>query len=229
MKTLPLSLLLIVGLTTGFSPQQPNDQIKKYRIKRVTSMAGISTKQKFVSDYDQRGNLIRKVGYRANGTQFLEETYKYDDKDNVIEAVVDGKKQTYVYRSDGQMLEARQFESGQLKAKHLSRRDAGDNVIEYSKYGVDGNLLERRLHTYKGKNVVMQTLVYGAGGNLASRVNYEYDGDRLSRQSTFGASGNLLRRNNYKRDQKGVVVEDLQTNERGEVVDRTTSEYEFYP
>ncbi len=259
--TLPLSLLLVLGLATSFGPQQPKDQkeqIRKHNIKRITSMAGISTKEKFVSDYDRRGNLIRKVGYRANGNPFLEETYEYDDKDNVIESVVDGKKQTYAYKynSDGQMLEARQFDSagtlkqrteyilddrgqlnesiiysgtGELKARYVSRRDAGGNVIEYSKHGADGSLLEKRVHRYQSKNIVMQTLIYGPTGNLTSRIMYEYDGDRLIQRSTYEANGKLRRRNMYRRDQKGVVVEDLQTNEKGEPVDRATSEYELYP
>ena len=102
-------------------------------------------------------------------------------------------------------------------------------MIEQSKFGANGNLLERQLHTYQGNNVVSQTLIYGPDENLTSRITYEYQGERLARKSTYGANGNLVRRNVYKRDQKGLVTEDLQANEKGELVDRTTSEYEFYP
>jgi hypothetical protein len=257
MKTLPLSLLLLISLTTGFGPQKLNDQkeqIRKHNIKKVTSMAGISTKQKFVSDYDRRGNLVRKVGYHSNGDQFLEETYQYDDKDNVIESVIDGKKQTYAYKynSEGKTLEASRFDSagtlerrteyilddagrvseslsysgtGELQAKYVSKRDARGNVIEYSKHG---SLLEKRVHRYQRNDTLMLTSIYGPNGELTSRITYEYDGDRLIQQSTYEANGNLLRRNKYRRDQKGVVVEDLQTNEKGQPVDRTTSEYELY-
>ena len=94
MKTLPLSLLFVIGLA-AYQPGFQTDQIRKANIKRVTSLVGITTKQKFVSDYDQRGNLIRRVGYGSDGSPLLQETYKYDDKDNMVEAVIGGKKYTY--------------------------------------------------------------------------------------------------------------------------------------
>ena len=231
MKTLPLSLLFVIGLA-AYQPGFQTDQIRKANIKRVTSLVGITTKQKFVSDYDQRGNLIRRVGYGSDGSPLLQETYKYDDKDNMVEAVIGGKKYTYSYRYNnaGQVLEARQFDSeGKLRERAELRHDGSGNMIEQSKFGANGNLLERQLHTYQGNNVVSQTLIYGPDGNLTSRITYEYQGDRLARKSTYGANRNLVRLNVYKRDQKGLVTEDLQANEKGELVDRTTSEYEFYP
>jgi antitoxin component YwqK of YwqJK toxin-antitoxin module len=231
MKTLPLSLLLIIGLAAYQSSYQ-KDQIRKANIKRVTSLVGISTKQKFVSDYDQRGNLIRRVGYGSDGSPLLQETYKYDDKDNVVEAVIGGKKRTYSYRytPEGHVLEARQFDSeGRLRERAELRHDGSGNMIEQSKFGANGNLFERQLNTYQRDNAVSQTLIYDPDGNLTSRITYEYESDRVARKSTYGPNGNLVRRNVYKRDQKGLVIEDLQTNEKGELVDRTTSEYEFHP
>jgi hypothetical protein len=259
MKTLPLSLLLIIGLAATFHCQQPSEkeQIRKANVKSV-SVAGIRMRRRIVSDYDRRGNLIRRIEFGPTGSPLSQESYKYDEKDNVIESVAGGKKQTYVYKynSNGQVLEARQFDSdgmlkqrteyvldgagqvietisylgtGQRNARSVSRRDADGNVVEYSRYGADGKLVERHLHTYQGKNTVRQTQVFGPGGELTSRITYEYDGDRLIRQTTYGTSGDLLRRNTYRRDQKGLVVEDLRTNGKGEPVDRTTLEYEFYP
>jgi hypothetical protein len=231
MKTLPLSLLLVIGLAAYQSTYQ-KDQIRKANIKRVTSLVGISTKQKFVSDYDQRGNLVRRLKYGADGSPLLQESYKYHDKDNLIEAVIGGKKRTYRYKHDGagQVLEARQFDSdGRLKERTEVRHDGSGNMIAQSKYGADGNLLQREFHTYQGNNTISQTLIYGPDGNLTFRITYEYEGDRLARKSTYGPNEKLLRRNVYKHDQKGLVIEDLQTNEKGELEDRTTSQYEFYP
>lgn len=260
MKTLPLSLLLIINLTAGIRAQQPNDQkelIRKANVKKVTSVS-IPKKQRFVSEYDRRGNLIQRVGSGLNGSPVLQESYKYDDKDNPIETVVDGIRHTYTYKYDdnGQILETKQFDAagklrlrteyivddsgrvretltytgtGQLSAKHVLKRDDEGNVIENLKFGPQGNLLEKQVHTYRGKNVVMQSLISGPNGNVTSKIVYEYAGDRLTRQSIYGANENLLRRNVFRRDPKGLVLEELQTNEKGEPVERTTSEYEFHP
>jgi len=232
MKPLSFSLLLIIGLAAGTQSQQSKyqkEEIRQLNIKRVTSV--VSTKQKFVSDYDQRGNLVRKVGYGPDGSTRVQESYSYDDKDNLVEAVVNGKKRTYSYKFDdnGQVIEARQFDAeGKLKERIELRHDGSGNVIEESRYGPDGKQLERQLHTYQDGNAVRQTMIYGPDGNLTSRIAYDYAGDRLARKSIYDPNGNLLRRNVYKRDPKGLVIEDLRTNDKGEVVDRTTSEYEFY-
>jgi hypothetical protein len=232
MKSLFFSLLLIIGLAAATQCQQSKyqkEEIRKLNVKRIMSV--VSTKQKFVSDYDERGNLIRRVGYGPDGSRRVQESYSYDDKDNLVEAVVNGKKRTYSYKFDesGQVLEARQLDAeGKLKERTELRHDGAGNLIEQSRFGPDGALLERQLHTYQSSNAVRQTMISGPDGNLTSRIAYDYAGDRLARMSTYGPNGNLLRRNVYKRDQKGLVIEDLQTNEKGELVDRTTSEYEFY-
>jgi Rhs family protein len=232
MKSLSFSLLLIVGLAAGTHSQQSKyqkEEIRQLNIKRVTSV--VSTKQKFVSDYDRHGNLVRRVGYGPDGSTRVQESYSYDDKDNLVEAVVNRKKRTYSYKFDdnGLVIEARQLDAeGKLMERIELRHDGSGNAIEELRYGPDGKQLERRLHTYQGGNAVRQTLVYGPGGNLTSRIAYDYAGDRLARKSAYDPNGNLLRRNVYKRDPKGLVVEDLQTNEKGELVERTTSEYEFY-
>lgn len=233
MKSLSYSLLLIIGLAAGTQSQQSRyqkEEIKQFNIRRITSV--VSTKQKFVSDYDQRGNLVRRVGYGPDGAMRMQESYSYDDKDNLVEAVVNGKKRTYRYKFDdnGLVTEARQLDAeGKLKERTELRHDGSGNAIEESRYGPDGKQFERQLHTYQGSNAVRQTMIYGPGGNLTSRIAYDYLGDRLARKSTYDPNGNLLRRNVYKRDQKGLVIEDLQTNDKGELVDRTTSDYEFYP
>lgn len=232
MKPLSFSLLLIIGLAAGTQSQQSKyqkEEIRQLNIKRVTSV--VSTKQKFVSDYDQRGNLVRKVGYGPDGSTRVQESYSYDDKDNLVEAVVNGKKRTYSYKFDdnGQVIEVRQLDAeGKLKERTELRHDGSGNAIEESRYGPEGKQLERQLHTYQGGNAVRQTMIYGPDGNLTSRIAYDYAGDRLARKSIYDPNGNLLRRNVYKRDPKGLVIEDLRTNDKGEVVDRTTSEYEFY-
>lgn len=233
MKSLSYSLLLIIGLAAGTQSQQSRyqkDEIRQLNIRRITSV--VSTKQKFVSDYDQRGNLVRRVGYGPDGATRMQESYSYDDKDNLVEAVVNGKKRTYRYKFDdnGLVTEARQLDAeGKLKERTELRHDGSGNAIEESRYGPDGKQFERQLHTYQGSNAVRQTMIYGPGGNLTSRIAYDYLGDRLVRKSTYDPNGNLRRRNVYKRDQKGLVIEDLQTNDKGELVDRTTSDYEFYP
>ena len=232
-KSLTFSLFLIIALATGTQSQQSKyqkEEIRKSNIKRVTSLAGVSTKQKFVSDYDQRGNLVRRVGYGPDGSTRVQESYTYDDKDNLVEVVVNGKKRTYSYKfnDNGQVLEARQFDAeGKLKERTEFRHDGSGNVIEESRYAADGRQLDRQLHSYQN-NVLSQTLVYGPDTKLGSKITYEFAGDRLARTSTYDANGNLLRRNVYKRNQKGLVIEDLQINEKDEVVDRTTLEYEFY-
>jgi hypothetical protein len=233
MKLFSLSLLLIIGLAAGTQSQQSKyqkEQIRKSNIKRITSVVGVSTKQKFVSDYDQRGNLVRRVEYGPDGSMRVQESYTYDDKDNLVEVVVNGKKRTYSYRSnDNGQVEAQQFDAeGKLRERTQLRNDGSGNVIEESRYAADGRRLERQLHTYQSNNAISQTLVYGPDTNLASRITYDYEGDRLARKSTYDPNGNLLRRNVYKRDPKGLVIEDLLTNEKGEVIDRTTLEYEFY-
>jgi len=231
MKSLSFCLLLIIGFAAGTQSQQSKyqkEEIRQLNIKRVTSV--VSTKQKFVSDYDQRGNLVRKVGYGPDGSTREQESYNYDDKDNLVEAVVNGKKRTYSYKFDdnGLVIEARQFDAaGKLKERTELRHDGSGNVIEESTYGPDGKQLERQVHTYQG-NAIRLTMIYGPDGNLISKIAYDYAGDRLARKSTYDPNGNLLRRNVYRRDPKGLVIEDLQTNDKGEVVDRTTSEYEFY-
>lgn len=260
MKTLPLSLLLIINLTAGIRAQQPNDQkeqIRRAKVKKVTSVS-IPKKQRFVSEYDRRGNLIHTVGFDLNGSPILRKSYKYDDKDYPIETVIDGIRHTYAYKYDdnGRILETRQFDSagtlrertkyiiddsgqvsetlfytgtGQLSARHVLKRDDEGNVIEYLKFGPEGSLLEKQAQTYQGKNVVTQSLIFGPKGNVTSKIVYEYAGDRRTRQSTYDANGNLLRQNVFRRDPQGLVLEELQINEKGETVDRTTSEYEFYP
>ncbi|HKG58450.1 MAG TPA: hypothetical protein VKB05_01635 [Pyrinomonadaceae bacterium] len=233
MKTLPLGLLLLIGLAGSFQAQQSNyqkDQIRRARIKRITSV--VSTKQKFVSDYDQRGNLVRRVGYGSDGSAILQESFKYDDKDNVIEAVIGGEKRTYSYRysSKGQAMEARLFDSeGRLRERTEYVVDEAGRVVQSLFYrGADGNVVERHLHTYQSSDVLSQTLIQGPNGNLMSRITYEYEGDRLRRKSIYGPNGNLLRQSVYKRDQKGLVVEELGIDEKGQPLDRTMSEYEFY-
>src|SRR5262245_61751792 len=42
------------------------EEIRQLNIKKITSVD--STKQKFVSDYDRRGNLVRRVGFGPDGS-----------------------------------------------------------------------------------------------------------------------------------------------------------------
>ena len=83
MKTLLLSLLLLISPATVLHSQQPNEQremIKKYKIKKVTTILSIPINSKFVGEYDRRGNLVRLVGYGSNGSPLTQETHKYDCK-----------------------------------------------------------------------------------------------------------------------------------------------------
>ena len=159
----------------------------------------------------------------------MQESYKYDDKDNVIEAVIGGKKRTYSYRynSNGQVVEARLFDSeGRLKERTEYVVDAAGRVVQALSYrGAD--VFEKQLHTYQS-DAVIQSMIYGSNGNLTSRITYEYEGDRLRRKSIYGPNGNVLRQSIYKRDPKGLVVEELEIDEKGQPLDRTMSEYEFY-
>ena len=235
MKSLAINMLLTLGVTIAVFGQEPNHQKEQLRaqgVKRVTSVAGGPTKRKTVSEFDRHANLLRRTVYGADEAQVSQEIFKYDDKDNVSESRLNGTKQTYAYKYDAndRLLEARQFDSdGKLQQRTEYLLNDNGQVTSSTSYAATGELKERRSYTYLNKNLPAQMLIQGPSGDIVSRITYEYSGDRLLRQSVYGPAGNLLRRHTYKHDQKGLVIGELQSNEKGEPLDRTTFEYEFHP
>jgi hypothetical protein len=97
------------------------EQTRVSKIKKVTSATTLyvggapsSITSKFVSEFDRRGNLVRRAGYGSAGAApLLEYRYTYDDKNRPIESRWDSQKSTatYKYNERGLAIEASLFDT----------------------------------------------------------------------------------------------------------------------
>jgi hypothetical protein len=217
-KAILFSVITLFGfllLNTLYSQQSDYEkgEMRRYKIKKVTTLIDSYTppatqshfQSKFTSEFDNRGNLVKRIGYDGQtGLALVEWRYKYDSRDHTIEAVSNGSTQTASYKYDnaGHLLESKVFDaggnlqrrqvfilnaqgkeiedkwydgSGNFTETHNSKYDSLGNLVEYSETKADGSLISKKVHTFNAAGNATQILVYGADGRLSSKTIYKYD------------------------------------------------------
>ena len=216
------------------------------------------TDSKFTSDYDNRGNLVKRIGYDSKGSPALQWAYTYDSKNRVVASDWGRGNQTvsWTYDNAGHAKASKVFDKGDLQGSHtfvlnpqgkvvednfydanggLSeihkfKYDSTGNMVEYSEIKPDGSLISKKAHTFNSTGDATQTVVYGSDGRVASKTIYKYgEGRHLMEETEYSADGSLKSRHTKKRDAGGFVTEDVESNGSGQTVTVTKSEYEFYP
>jgi hypothetical protein len=120
--------------------------------------------------YDEKGNLIEKIGYKSNSSRLIsKETYKYDAKENEIELKeynsgggLEGYE-IYKYDEKGNKIEADYFSSGgNLSNISKYKYDEKGNETEYDIYNKDHDMRINSRNKY----------VYDKYGNWIKRISY---------------------------------------------------------
>ena len=92
--------------------------------------------------YDDKGNLIEWYYYELHDG--LAATYKYDAKGNLIEEISYSHagvgNTTYKYDAKGNKIEENSYFIGLLDRKYTMKYDAKGNLIEGNSYEADGSL-----------------------------------------------------------------------------------------
>ena len=147
MKKLLLLTLAILTLTSeGYSQNSPTKKngwetdnlrgkVKSYTQSSYDSAERFGEIQKTLFSketykYDDKSNLIEDNSYYSDSSLNCKWTYKYDDKSNRIEAIW--------YKSDGSFY-----------GKYINKYDDKSNLIEENGYNADGSLEYKRIFKYE--------------------------------------------------------------------------------
>lgn len=218
-KIITIALLLFVNITS-FSQGKTeeteririaNNKVKKsvqwlykYTQGKVNAKGYISTENK----YDEKGNAIEIISYKATGKISSKLTYKYDKNNNRIEYLKYSKTD--------------KEELGLTYKQVFSYDEVGNKKVEIGFDGITGyTIVYSYLPEYKQKSIIK----YNSDKSIAEKWEYSYN-DRTQTINIF-KSGNIL---DYtiqrKTDANGNIIEEIRKDSKGKEVNRTTSEYD---
>jgi hypothetical protein len=105
---------------------------KGNKIEQEDTRPGVNAlfNYKYYYKYDEKGQLVERLGYRGNGVFLMKYTFKYDDKGNKTEWIHGG--------SDSSIL-------GRVVYKYNEK----NNLIEETEYGIDNKLKATYTYSYE--------------------------------------------------------------------------------
>ncbi|MFH1004720.1 MAG: hypothetical protein V1781_04395 [Bacteroidota bacterium] len=155
--------------------------------------------------FNDKGNIIEKILYWLwddGNTYSAKLTYKYDEKENLIEkneCKSDGTlnmKWIYKYDEKENRIEKNEYESDEiLNRKYIYKYDEKGNISEEK-----GNISEEiRCVSDKNSYSTKWTYKYDEKGNISEESEYESDG-KLNRTHKYDEKRNLIEETYYKSD-----------------------------
>lgn len=211
--------------------------------------AGEEAKEITAYRYNTGGFLTEEIHYYPDGTRGARFTYKYDDRNNLIEhnelQPVGGlkgedKKYTYKYDSYNNLVEEKLYlryhdveentvftteykldKSGFVVGKSFSN---DDGLLRKYVYTVDdsGNALEEKEYFTDGALARVNRMKYDTDGNMTEMAQYDIDGNLQQKQiMTFNTHGNALSSRTYDADEKLLREFVYEYDERNQPVNFT--------
>jgi len=179
----------------------------------------------YTTKYDERDNKIENVIYKNNSLQ-LKCNYRYDDKNNMIEAcyyqsdnVLD-RKIICKYDDKNNKIEENEYnKDGSLRSKteyyikdneiNMYKHNSNGDIVDayYSKYDWKGNCIEKRI-PFKLKEVYLITYKYDVRKNIIEEIRYD---DRFN--GLYTARGGTERVNYMYDDKNNLVVKQVNSTQ----------------
>jgi uncharacterized protein (DUF2147 family) len=195
------------------SVQTVKTEVTEFTSKDGKSVEGARMPVQAV-DYDERGNVVKRVDFNRDGSVAQTIVYSYDAQgrstgyEDFTPGLNTPRKHIYVLASDGKQSEYKVVQPA---------GSPGDERYVY-KYDANGNMIAEELYN-KAQLISKNENVYDAHGRLISQVIYNPDGTVSARiQNTFLADGKPVERIRhdgdlttyrvrYKYDDKGRLLE----------------------
>lgn len=131
---------------------------------------------KLIWEYDAKGNKLGNKVYCFDDSLITESTYKYKEKNTLIEKI-DDTKIIYKYNSKGYLIEELCYDAyGQLQSKFTYEYDIHGNEITWIFH--DDLLLSKITYQYDNGNIVREN-VYSTDGILLEDRIFKYEFDSL--------------------------------------------------
>ena len=151
--------------------------------------------------YDVRNNIIEEVHFFSNGGNYSRHTWKYDNKDLVVEEGVYDKdtletRTTYKRDAKGLLMEVRYYSGSVCDGKKMYRYDKKNNSIENDNYA-DTTLTRKLVYKYNEHGDLTEYDDQQPGKKIDTTVN-EY---------TYDSQGNFIKRITYDNDKLSYVTE----------------------
>lgn len=191
--------------------------VKGNLIEEVEYNADNSIKYVRIHDYNEDGKECAIKQSCTDGSIFLETTFKYDDKKNMIEEVdynADNSianKTTRKYNDKGKEIEYVRYINGKSMEEKLDLLyDDRGNIIEVIFYVADGSIYSKGKSIFDENNKKIEELRYNTDGSLYSRSIKKYDdnGNKIE-EITYNSKGGISFHNTYKYDDDGNMIENI--------------------
>jgi antitoxin component YwqK of YwqJK toxin-antitoxin module len=167
--------------------------------------------------YDDQGNLLEEASYDAAGTETRRVTYERNADGDVVvwEVYVAGaldERNEVDYNAQGQQVEEREYEDGQLTA--LTTYPEPGRVSETVSYDEEGQVEGTRTAT-EGEHGTERWEIYDADGNLEWDMTWTYDpnGLILERREVDGEGDEIVYTHEYEFDDNGNWIRMVVTEE----------------
>lgn len=168
-------------------------------------------------DFDDRGNLIKRVGcaYPYSADSCTTEIYRYDEKNNLLEytqTFASNIKEyiKHIYDLEGREIEYCEYSEGKFKKRTkwlLNKSGSLDEEIFYNENNV---VIEKIKCSYNRKGYRTKEETYDMSDKLTSKLVFKYNktGERVLTK-IYDKSGNVIEKQISKFDKKGNQIEEI--------------------
>ena len=232
-KILLLTLAIATLISEGYS-QSSDSKDSRTLTKNVWEEANLKGKVK--SYTESRYNAEDRFGeiQKIEGSLYWKESFKYDDKGNLIE-MIGYSNYTFKYDDKGNRMEENYYNAdGILSGKVNYNYDDKGNRIEENYYNADGILSGKNTYKYDDKGNQIEGNNYKVDGSgldlhlrLSGKYTYKYDkkGNQIE-NNKFNADGILFGKYTYRYDDKGNEIEKNDYNADGSLYHKETYKYD---
>ena len=180
-----------------------------------------------LTEYDERGNVIREENYLPDGTVEDKIVNTYDENGNLI---------AYVNTINGEVAENKswEYENGKVSKEYIHYVDGSKDVVNYE-YDNEGRLTSKKYYDDEGEmeqqtdveydGETVKEITHDDEGEISEEHQSVYKGDKsLSRsQKDYTTGEGVTVKNEY--DDKGRVISTMRYNENDEMIEKVTREY----
>lgn len=203
-------------------------EIKKKEIKK----AGLSSK--YITEYDDKWNLIEYDRYKPGGSLDYKFTNKFDERGNRIEYIrfkSDGSmdyKYKYKYDDKWNLMESDRYKpDGSFESKVVFLNDQNGNRGESKYYKVDGSLDYSYTYKYDEKGNTTEYSRFKSGDSLEYSYTYKHnDKGNTIESNRFKSDGSLDYKWTNKYDDQGNNIEMIWYKSDGSLDYKSTYRYD---
>ena len=152
---------------TGMTTYELDDKGHKTVERQLNPKAAL--RYRYVYNYDEKGRLVQRIGFKADGDTLSRTNWKYDEKGNMLESRDIYFYSTYTYDDKGKRISQIDYkpDGTTVLFKWQYKYDDKGNKIEELKYKSTGELSDK--NTWK--------LEYDKNGNWIKRTQYGQSGE----------------------------------------------------